>query len=413
MNKQTPEAATDRELSPHLFRNRNFVLLWIGRTISVLGDNIYAIALMWWVLEKTNSTAMMATVAICWTVPAVALGIIAGTYADRVNRKKLIIWMDLGRACLIAIPATLLFFGLLEVWHIFIITILESSMSTFFGPSISAFLPSLVRKEDLTRANSMFQLSFNLSGILGQALGGILMAVVGAAMTIYLDAISFFVSALSIISISTEITAPQTSIERKDFLRDLKDGLIYIRQNQFIWGIISLAVIINFLFAPFGIYMPVMVKSVFKMGPQGFGYLGAAVSLGMLAGSLFLSIKGQIKRKGLVIVGSVCLMGLCISFFGITQYFILSLLLLALMGVFMAFANTLIVVVFQSQVPTGVQGRVFGTTSTFAQGLQPISLALAGVLSDLFKVQFIILTSGILAFLVGIYGFFIKGIRDA
>ncbi|MCJ7507692.1 MAG: MFS transporter, partial [candidate division Zixibacteria bacterium] len=180
-----------------------------------------------------------------------------------------------------------------------------------------------------------------------------------------------------------------------------------------IWGIISLAVIINFLFAPFGIYMPVMVKNVFKMGPQGFGYLGAAVSLGMLAGSLFLSIKGQIKRKGLVIVSSVCLMGLCISSFGISQYFILSLSLLALMGVFITFANTLIVVVFQSQVPTQVQGRVFGTTSTFAQGLQPISLALAGVLSDLFKVQFIILTSGILAFLVGIYGFFMKGIKDA
>jgi DHA3 family macrolide efflux protein-like MFS transporter len=145
-----------KEPPSSLFRNHNFILLWIGRTISVLGDNIYAIALMWWVLEKTGSTAMMATVAICWTVPAVALGMIAGTYADRVNRKKLIIWMDLGRAFFIAIPATLLLFGLLEVWHIFVITVLESSMSTFFGPSISAFFPSLVRKEDLTRANSMF-----------------------------------------------------------------------------------------------------------------------------------------------------------------------------------------------------------------------------------------------------------------
>lgn len=393
-----------------IFKNRNFILLWTGQTISVIGDNLYYLALMWWVLEKTGSTAIMATVAICSSVPAVILGPIAGTYADRVDRKKLLISMDFGRAILISLPAILLLLGALQVWHIFIIAVFLSIMSTFFNPTLSAFVPLIVETENLTRANSLTQFSYSISGILGPSLAGVLVALIGTSNVMFFDALSFAISAGAIILIFVKKVETGVSEKRK-FLHELKEGFIYIKNEHVVFSIVILAAVLNFFVAPVGIYMPVMAKKILNAGSEGFGFLASSVAVGGLLGSLFLSIVGNVRSKGMVIIGGIFFGGLALSFFGISTYLWLSLIFCGLVGFFFSLGNIVISSVFQTLIPNKIQGRVFGTMGTLAMGLRPVSLALAGVLSDLFKVQAVIFASGVLIALGGIYGFFIKGLR--
>jgi len=393
-----------------IFKNRNFILLWVGQTISLMGDNLYYLALMWWVLERTGSTAAMATVAICSAIPSVILGPIAGTYADRIDRKRLLISMDFGRAILIATPAVLLWLGALQVWHIFIIAISLSTMSTFFNPTLSAFIPQIVETENLTRANSLTQLSFSISGILGPSLAGVLVAFIGTASVMFLDAISFFISGTAILLILVKKTEVVVAEKRK-FLHELKEGFVYIKNEQFVLSMVLLASVLNFFAGPIGIYMPVMAKNVLNAGSEGFGFLASAISIGGLLGSLFLSLVKDIKSKGMVIIGGISFGGLLIALFGISTHLWASLLILGLVGFFFSLTNIVLAAVFQTKVPNQLQGRVFGTLNTMSMGLRPVSLALAGVLSDLFKIQLVIFVSGVLIAFGGVYGFFIKSVR--
>ncbi|HVP36441.1 MAG TPA: MFS transporter [Terriglobales bacterium] len=397
--------------SGSIFRNLNFFSIWIGQTVSVIGDFLYMIALMWWVLEKTGSTAAMATVAICSSLPAIILGPFAGTFVDRVDKRKLMILMDLGRGILITIPGVLYFLNLLQVWHIFVIAAFLSSMSTFFNPALATFIPVIVNKEQLVRANSISQMSSNISGIIGPALGGALVALFGAGIVMFLDALSFFISVIAIFLVRVKAEQVFPSEERKKFLQELVDGLNFIRKESGILGLVVLFSILNFFVAPVGVLIPLMVKKILMMGAEGFGVLGSSISIGMVLGSLFLGMIGGVRRKGTFIMSGIVVAGLFLALFGISESFWVSIFLLGGCGFGLSFANILVPVVFQTKIPHEKQGRVFGTLGTISGGLRPVSLALIGVMGGLLHVQMIVFLSGVLVALGGLAGFFIPGIR--
>jgi len=394
-----------------ILSNLNFLLLWLGQTISIIGDNLFQIALMWWVLERTGSTAAMATVAICAALPIIIAGPFAGTYVDRVNRKHLMIWMDLIRGILISIPGILFFMGRLEVWHIYVASLGLASMTAFFNPALNSCIPLIVQKDSLTRANSLNQLSRNLSGILGPALGGILVALVGSGWVMILDGITFGLSGLAILFIRGVKMVVSDAKQRQHFFADLWEGLVFIRNKSVIFWNMVLLSLINFFIAPIAILLPVVVKEVLRMGPEGFGFLTSAISVGMFLGTLFLGIKGDVKRKGAVIILSIIFGGICLALFGISTSFSLSMFLLGLAGLTFSLVNVLIIVVFQTGIPHDKQGRIFGSLNTVVWGLRPISLALAGVLAVWVDVHVLVFFSGILVALGGLGGSLIRGMR--
>lgn len=398
--------------SRSLFSNLNFLFLWIGQTISIIGDNLFQIALMWWVLERTGSTAAMATVAICAALPIIIAGPFAGTYVDRVDRKKLMIWTDLFRGVLISIPGILFFMGELEVWHIYVASLGLACMTAFFNPALNSFIPLIVPKDSLTRANSLSQLSRNLSGILGPALGGILVALLGSGWVMILDGITFGLSGLAILFIRGVEMVVTEAKQRQHFLADMWEGLVFIKNRSVIFWNMVLFSLINFFIAPIAILLPVVVKDVLKMGPEGFGFLTSAISVGMFTGTLFLGIKGEVKRKGPVIILSIIFGGICLAFFGISGSFPLSMLLLGLAGLTFSLVNVLVIVVFQTGIPRDKQGRIFGSLNTVVWGLRPISLALAGILAVWVDVHVLIFFSGVLVALGGLFGSLIKGMRQ-
>lgn len=300
--------------------------------------------------------------------PFIIAGPFAGTYVDRVDRKNLMIWMDFLRGVLISAPGILFFWGKLEVWHIYIVTLGLSAMTAFLNPALNSLIPLIVQKDSLTRANSLSQLSRNLSGILGPALGGILVALLGSGWVMILDGITFGLSGLAIAFIRGVQVIVSEAKQRQHFFADLWDGLIFIKNQSVIFWNMILFSLINFFIAPIAILMPVVVKEVLRMGPEGFGFLTSAISVGMFLGTLFLGIKGEVKRKGSVIILSIVFGGICLAFFGISTSFSLSMLLLALAGLTFSLVNVLVIVVFQTRIPHDKQGRVFGSLNTVGWG---------------------------------------------
>jgi DHA3 family macrolide efflux protein-like MFS transporter len=410
LEKETSQ--TEDKATVSIFRNKNFFLIWIGQSISLFGDYLYIIAMMWWVLEKTGSTAAMATVAICSSLPTIILGPFAGTYADRVDKRKLLILMDLGRGVIICIPGILYFLNYLQVWHIFIIAALLSSMSIFFNPALNSFIPQMVDKEKLVRANSISQMSNNLSGIPGPALGGVLVALLGAGTVMLLDALSFFISSLAIFFVRIKTEKASVLMVRKKFTDDLLEGLNFIRTERGILGLVILFSLLNFFVAPVGVLIPLMVKNILNMGAEGFGVLGSSISVGMVLGSLFLGMIGGVRSKGSFITTGIIVAGAFLALFGISESFWTSIFLLGGCGFGVSFANILVPAVFQTKIPHEKQGRVFGTLGTISGGLRPISLALIGVLGGLLHIQMIIFFSGVFIALGGLGGLLVKGIRE-
>jgi DHA3 family macrolide efflux protein-like MFS transporter len=405
------EPAVVRETAPAVLRNRNFLLLWLGQLVSQLGDRVYAIALMWWVLEKTGSAALMGTVLIAATVPAVLLGPIAGGYVDRWNRKGVIVGMDFVRGALILAVAALAIRDALEVWELLLATTLTSAASVFFGPAVTATVPNIVRRGDITRANSLSQIVTQGTGIAGPALGGVLVALWGVGGVFLLNGVSFILSGLSEVFIAIPPTAG-TGEPRKHILSELADGFRFVRGHATVFGILKTAAVLNFFTAPFAILLPIVTKERLAGGAEQFGFLMAAFSVGFLVSSAFLAAGGERARKHRYIILGIAATGVCLILMGLFITYVSYLVLLVAVGAFLGIANILILAYFQSVVPDQMRGRVFGFMATLAGGLQPLAFGVMGLLADAVTVPVIFALSGAALVVGGLYLYVVPGMRE-
>src|SRR5215469_15719810 len=182
----------------NLFRalaHRPFSLLWTGQTVSGVGDSVYQVALVWWVLVHTGSALAMGTVLICERVPALVLLLLGGVIVDRVPRVQLMLLSDALRGLLVGVVALLALTHTLAVWHVYVVSVVFGVVGAFFYPAYRAVVPELASSDLLPSANSLTSLSREATGILGPSLGAIMVAAGGSSIAFALDAASFFLSA--------------------------------------------------------------------------------------------------------------------------------------------------------------------------------------------------------------------------
>src|SRR5215211_5619488 len=180
-------------------KHRPFALLWTGQTISRLGDSLYRIALSWWVLEKTGSAVAMGTVLILSQIPLLLFLLIGGVVVDRLPRIRIMFISDILSGLVITFVAVFSWLDLLQIWHIYLASMIFGFVEAFFFPAYQAVIPQITPSEFLTSANSLNGLSQRVTGIVGPALGAALVAEGGTSITFGLDAFSFFISALCVL----------------------------------------------------------------------------------------------------------------------------------------------------------------------------------------------------------------------
>ena len=395
-----------------LLRNRNFLLVWGGQSVSMLGSRVSYIALMWWVLERTDSAAAIAMVGIAAALPSLLLGPIAGACIDRIDRRRVMISVNWVNGLIIGLAGLLLLAGALQVWHVYLFTALSATAMAFHRPALQASIPNLVEKHQLTRANSFYQVSRSVSGLIGLALGGVLVGLIGTAPTLWFDAVTFLLAGGSLLL--TAFPSPRSSEGRgwKPILLDTVDGLRFLSRRRDLLFLLMLFCLVNFLLAPTSVLFPIMARDVLDAGASGYGLLSAAVSAGMLVGGLLTACLKRFKRYGLGILCGLVAVGVLLAVFGVSRSLLLSLGVLAVLGVFVAVVNVFESVIFQTHVPNELQGRVFAAQFAVCDGLQPVSLAAIGGLLVLVPAPVVLIGSGAAVVLASLAGFAARGLRE-
>jgi MFS transporter, DHA3 family, macrolide efflux protein len=392
-----------------LWSNTDFIKLWLGQLVSVVGDGIYHIAVMWWVKVETGSDALVALIALCGAVPALLMGTLGGVIADRVDRRRLLVGLDLFRAALMLVPLGLLLTERLEVWHLCGVVVLLSISGSLAFPAFQASVPLIVAEEQLTTANGLSQSSTALAGFIGPALGGVLVASLGYSGSVVVNAVSFLVSGLLIGLSRIPQPVGVGQANTGNLASDWLEGFRYFRSAPLLGGMVFISALLNFAVAPIFVLIPGLAKDVLGLGVTGYGLLEAMLPAGIVVGGL-LAITLQQWASGGWMLGLVVLIGLLFAGLGWSEQLALCAALLGLAGVGVAITNVFFMVVFQTRVPSALQGRVFGTLISLSQGLRPLSLAVTASAVGLLGVQWVLLVCGAVVVLTGLVGFAVPGL---
>jgi DHA3 family macrolide efflux protein-like MFS transporter len=230
--------------------------------------------------------------------------------------------------------------------------------------------------------------------------GGIIVGFISIPFAMYIDSVSFFISALAIFAIAIPKSLLSTIQKRAEIWTDIKEGFRYVVSEKPLLWLMILVPCINFTLSPIVILLPKFTKNILGAGPKAYSVIFAAMSVGGLISSSLLSIIGDIKRKGFWILAVLFGLGVANVLFAFSPSVIYATVIMAIAGIMITPAGTLAVSIFQTTVPNEKQGRVFGLMGAMSDGLRPISIALAGALGDVFSARLILASGGCLLILI-------------
>jgi MFS family permease len=374
--------------------NRNFVLLWVGQTISQLGNQAYALAVSFWLMEKTGSASLMGLLMTVSNLPGVVLAPFGGTFADRHSRIRIIIVCDF-IAGIGVLGLTAAAFLLPDRVHLLVsllfgVAVLLGVNRSFFVPAIAACIPDLVAKPQLAAANSINQFSVQTAVFVGQAAGGVLYRLIGAPMLFLFDGLSFFISAASSLFIRLpekprERDAAKTGREAfRSFMRDTGEGFQYVWANRGLRNFVLSVSVINLLIMPVVVLLPFYVRLFLHKDAAWFGFLMAAISVGAVVGFLMaggLKLQGHARARG--ILAGLIVLPLVFGTIGFLRLPAAALAGAFVAGAALGFINVQFAALVQGSTPRELRGRVLGLLNTMTGGLVPIGMALGGFAGDL------------------------------
>lgn len=377
---------------PDKLINRNFLLLWQGQFVSQLGSNVSTIALTLWIVNATNSATILGTLMMVAAIPGLVLAPIGGALADRIQRKRIIVFCDVLYGVLAVLLAALLFFLGPETGSamvaVFVLYILMSITGAFFGPAVSALRPSLVPKSEIASANALTQSTSQLAGILGPAIGGILYRVLGAPVVFLIDGITYLISAASESFIRVEETHVTHDTESKPWVKLLSDTKAGFR---FIWAwkglrvLMVVAAALNFFAIPVFTFLPFYVKDArfLASSDQWFGYLMASTAVGTLVGFILAAVViRKLKKFGVLVACLLPCMGILLYVLAGATSPILAWLVMGGIGVLAGMINNSIFSGIQSIVPSEKLGRVMGAIGALTGCSVPLAMGLGGIILD-------------------------------
>jgi len=378
-------------LKPTKLFNRNYILLLQGQMVSRLGTQIYAIAMVLWIKQATNSATLVGLLLMVSAIPGVLLSPIGGAIADRFSRRKILVFSDLIRGIAMLAIAVLihtmadsisLLLGIL-----FFVSILSGSVTAFFRPAIAAAIPDLVPRQRVVTANSLGQLSRQLTVFFGQALGGTLFRLLGAPFLFLINGLSFLYAALSESLIKMPEVAPREKLsmgeQARTFVRDLREGLHYTWHRPGLRELVFISAVINFFSTPAIVLLPFFVEDTLHARVDWYGFILVAFGIGGLLGYLFAGIVHLPGRhRMMLIIAFMVGQSLLYSILGFLPNPVLVALLAIVAGFMGGYITINITTVLQLSTPSKIRGRVFGLLGMVAGGLTPIAMGLSGVIAD-------------------------------
>ena len=372
-----------------------FRVYWLGMLVSLIGTCIQNVALSWLVFQLTNSAFLLGVVGFLGSIPIFLLSLFGGVLADRANKRNILIFTQVSFMFLAFLLAILTQFRLVNPQQIMFVALFNGMIMAFDAPARQSIVVELVGKEHLFNAITLNSVAFNSSRIIGPAIAGILVSVIGMCGCFYLNGISFLavIAALFWIKLDKNITQNNNSP-----LKDLKGGLVFISHNRTILGLVSILVVIGFFGISYIMLMPVFAANVLHIGVGGLGLLMSSIGLGALVGSLILARLGDFKHKGRFLVWSIFLFSFLLINFSLSKNFNWSIILLFFLGCLSVPATALINTLLQITVPDEFRGRIMSVFMITFAGIVPFGGLVAGSLAQVLGVSVALFLCGLVCF---------------
>ena len=391
-------------------RERDFALLWTGMTVSLLGDGIFLVAEAWQVYDLDNDPLALSLVGTAWTLGMVAFLLTGGLISDRADRRQVLILADLVRAAALLGMGVLSITGVIASWHLVALSVFRGGGEAFFGPAFGAIVPDIVSAEMLVQANALQQLVQQAAAkLIGPAIGGFVVAAVGAGPAFLVDATTFGLSAIAIAALKVRSQA----VERGRSARaELREGLAFVRHEPWLWAtLIAASLSLLFFHGPLEVLLPYIIRNDLHAGAGGFGLVLAAAGAGAIVASLLVSQFGVPRRylTFMYAAWAVATLPLIGYAFGASLWQFVAL------AVVYGAGNTAGMVVWgtlmSTRVPPGLRGRVHSLDWFVSIALVPLSFALTGPVSAAIGVEATLFAAALVPAVGGIALYFIAGLR--
>ena len=361
------------------FRYRDFRLFWLSLFISNIGTWMQMTATNWLLYQLTNSPLQLGLNGVFRAIPAIALGLISGTFADRYDRKWLLLWTQLILALLSLGLGVLDHVGHIQAWQIYLFTFISSSVGSFDGPARQSLFPSLVPRAVLPNAVALNSLLWKGAALLGPTLGGIAISAMGTSGAFYANAASFLGVVVALMFMHA---SPPERERQRNFLAETKAGFSYIVSQPVILGL----TIMEAFASVFGLdhaMLTILASDVFRVGAHGFGFMQSCRGLGAVIGSSLFIAMGQRASQGKVLLVSAILYGAGFAVFGLSPSFLIALVLLAFIGATDTIWGAARSTIMQMLAPEKFRGRVMGVFQLSNRGLHPLGQMETGLVVPL------------------------------
>lgn len=381
-----------------LLRNREFALLWIGATVSALGDGMSFVALVWLAIERGGTPETVGWLAATYTAPVIVGGLVAGMVLDRFDRRRVLAADNLVRGAAVASIPIAAALGALTTAHLFVVAAVYGLLFMTSLAGVPTLIPTLVDESELTTANAMESLSFSIAGLAGPAVAGIVIAIAGAPAVLAIDALTYAVFATCLLLMrptpapGREVKANEgfplepvaggattTAPERRS-AGGLGQAVRFVIRTPAIVALTAIYMAVNVGEGIFLVLAPVYARDVLGGGASTYGLLLSAFTAGTLGGAVAVGAVGWRWPLGRSIAAATLLAGAALALLVTLPPLPGAVAILALAGVLASSLTAWAQTIRMRLIPAELRGRVFALLRTLMQSTPPVGAVLAGLL---------------------------------
>ena len=381
------------------FRHRNFTLLWGAMATSLLGDGLFLVALAWQVYALSNGPGAMGVVGVAMTVPHVLCLLLGGVLSDRLERRKLMVLADVIRGVAVGTMGLLSITGVLQLWHVAALMAVYGAGNALFGPAFDALVPDVVPPDILTQANAVDQFVRPAAlRLIGPAIGGWLIAVLGVGAAILINAGTFVISIALVLALDRhQLVSHHREPDEASagVLADLKEGFRFVRHHVWLWGTFLAATFSYLLFiGPTEVLLPFVVRNIMHGSALDLGFVFASGGVGAIGAAVMMGRHGLPRRHMTFIYIAWTASTMCVAGYGLARFPWQAMLASFAFNLFETAGTVVWLTTKQRYVPRALLGRVSSFDWFISIGLVPVSFALTGPAAAVFGVRTALVGAG-------------------
>lgn len=357
------------------FQHRDFRLLWLGAFTSTTGTWMQTVAQSWVVLSMTGSAFYLGVDAFLATLPMILFSLVGGVAADRFDRRKILLASQVLQMTFAFVLAALIATGVVEVWHIFILSFLTGTVQAIGGPAYQALFPILVRRDEVPNAIALNSMQFNLARMLGPVLAALALATAGPVACFVVNGISFIPVALSLLAIRTPFV-PKPG-RRSGVLAEMREGLRFMTERRALSHLTFLAFVTSMFGIPMVTLLPAVTRDVFQLDASGYGLVMTASGAGSVIGALLIAGM-QPARRGRVALRFQLSFAIFLMLFAVSRNLPLSVVAIFFAGASLLGVVAMVSSLVQLAADEAMRGRVMSVFMMAFRGGMPIGNLLSG-----------------------------------